>query len=92
MHKPWTYQDEKEIRKIFMQNLHAACSDTIRKFAECASNKTFSMIWKCRLEKKSMKECIRLNASPKDYDHAQDIYMKKVQEINPISDFKKENT
>lgn len=76
MSQPWSSRDEKEIRKIFTKILHSVCSDKIQRFAECASNKTFSVLWKCRSEKLSMKECIRLNTLPEHYDHAQEIYMK----------------
>ncbi|KAG4305869.1 hypothetical protein PORY_000779 [Pneumocystis oryctolagi] len=75
MSKHWSFRDEEEIRKIFLKNLHAACSNEIQKFAECATGKTFSVMWKCRHEKNQMKECMRLNSHPKYYNHAREMYM-----------------
>ncbi|KAG4303658.1 hypothetical protein PCK1_000176 [Pneumocystis canis] len=76
MFKHWSSHDEEEVRRIFLKILRTTCSDKIQKFAECATGKTFSALWKCRLEKKQMKECIRLNTLPNHYDCAREIYMK----------------
>ncbi|QSL64731.1 hypothetical protein MERGE_002033 [Pneumocystis wakefieldiae] len=79
MSRLWSSHDEEEIRKIFMKNLNIACYDVIKKFAECASGRTFSTLWKCHSEKQSMNECMRLNALPENYDRARDIYMERIQ-------------
>ncbi|KAF3934173.1 hypothetical protein ABW20_dc0104281 [Dactylellina cionopaga] len=74
---PLSSTQESQVREQYYANVRAICAEEIRRYAECARGRTFSMVWKCREQQRVMNSCMVLNATPEEQDRAREEWFKK---------------
>ncbi|EPY50572.1 hypothetical protein SPOG_00885 [Schizosaccharomyces cryophilus OY26] len=52
-------QEEFEIRSIYQEKVKKNCQKEIEDFVQCATNRTISVIWKCRQQSHVMRDCLK---------------------------------
>ncbi|EPS41819.1 hypothetical protein H072_4238 [Dactylellina haptotyla CBS 200.50] len=74
---PLSSAQESQVREQYYANVRAICAEEIRRYADCARGRTFSMVWKCREQQKAMNSCMVLNATQEEQDRAREEWFKK---------------
>ncbi|KAJ2798468.1 hypothetical protein H4R21_003922 [Coemansia helicoidea] len=65
-----TRREENAVIELRRKHAAARCSESLRTFAECSSQYTVSVLWKCRELKDIMNECLRRANTVEDMDRA----------------------
>ncbi|CAH7687018.1 hypothetical protein BY996DRAFT_2647757 [Phakopsora pachyrhizi] len=66
--KTLSRREEDELqRRVKLASLKR-CDPIVREFANCSSDKTFSVIWSCREQWKSLKSCMRSEMTEEKVD------------------------
>ncbi|KAK6344871.1 hypothetical protein TWF718_006823 [Orbilia javanica] len=74
---PLSSAQESQVREQYHANVRAICAEEIRRYAECARGRTFSMVWKCKEQQKIMNGCMVLNATQEEQDRAREEWFRK---------------
>ncbi|KAK6496724.1 hypothetical protein TWF481_001712 [Arthrobotrys musiformis] len=74
---PLSSGQETQVREQYYANVRAICAEEIRRYAECARGRTFSMVWKCKEQQKIMNGCMVANATQAEQDRAREEWFKK---------------
>ncbi|KAJ4292820.1 hypothetical protein N0V90_009483 [Kalmusia sp. IMI 367209] len=55
---PLSAPQEQQVRDLYYKNVRAKCAAEIAAFAQCATGRTFTMIYACREQKLAMNSCM----------------------------------
>ncbi|KAL1879977.1 hypothetical protein VTK73DRAFT_6557 [Phialemonium thermophilum] len=69
---PLSASQEAQVRDIFYSRVRSHCAAEIKAFAECALNRTFTVSFACRAEKRAMNSCMKAHATPAEEDAARE--------------------
>ncbi|KAF9731181.1 hypothetical protein PMIN06_008084 [Paraphaeosphaeria minitans] len=67
---PLSAPQEQQVRDLYYRNVRAKCASEIAAFAECATGRTFTMIYACRAQKLTMNTCMLQYQGPDELDKA----------------------
>ncbi|KAF3932617.1 hypothetical protein ABW19_dt0200217 [Dactylella cylindrospora] len=74
---PLSAGQEGQVREQYYANVRAICAEEIRRYAECAAGRTFTMVWRCREQQHAMNNCMVMNATQEEFDRAREEWFKK---------------
>ncbi|KAK6338846.1 hypothetical protein TWF696_009654 [Orbilia brochopaga] len=74
---PLSAAQEHQVREQYHANVRAICAEEIRRYAECARGRTFSMVWTCREQQRAMNSCMVANATQEEQDRAREEWFRK---------------
>ncbi|EWC43863.1 hypothetical protein DRE_07240 [Drechslerella stenobrocha 248] len=74
---PLSAGQEHQVREQYYANVRAICAEEIRRYADCARGRTFSMVWRCREQQHAMNACMIANATPEEQDRAREEWFRK---------------
>ncbi|KAI9785986.1 MAG: hypothetical protein M1839_008252 [Geoglossum umbratile] len=69
---PLSAGQEQQVRDMYYKRVRGYCASEIKKFAECAINRTVSATWACRQERLSMNSCMIMYATQQEQDAARE--------------------
>ncbi|KAL2756753.1 hypothetical protein ACRALDRAFT_1075589 [Sodiomyces alcalophilus JCM 7366] len=77
---PLSASQEAQVRDVFYARVRRSCADEIKAFAECATNRTFSVAFACRSQHRVMNACMKSHATPAEQDAAREEWFAMRQE------------
>ncbi|KAI9885861.1 MAG: hypothetical protein M1823_002340 [Watsoniomyces obsoletus] len=69
---PLSASQEAQVRDVYYARVRGHCAAEIKRFAECASNRTFTATWMCRTERLAMNTCMVAHATLQEQDAARE--------------------
>ncbi|KAI9794031.1 MAG: hypothetical protein M1816_006656 [Peltula sp. TS41687] len=67
---PLSAAQEQQVRELYYARVRGYCAAEIKRFAECATNRTVSATWACRAQRREMKTCMVAHATLAEQDAA----------------------
>ncbi|BFZ53531.1 hypothetical protein PYCC9005_000556 [Savitreella phatthalungensis] len=68
-------REETQVHRLMQQRARQRCDALIKDFIVCSRDKTISLAWSCKPEKKAMLDCMHLYTNPEDLDEARNIFL-----------------
>ncbi|KAH0536502.1 hypothetical protein FGG08_006627 [Glutinoglossum americanum] len=69
---PLSAGQEQQVRDMYYKRVRGYCADEIKRFAQCAINRTISATWACRQERLAMNSCMIIHATQQEQDAARE--------------------
>ncbi|KAJ2699746.1 hypothetical protein H4R19_005515 [Coemansia spiralis] len=74
-----TRREENAVIALRRKHASTRCDEALRTFAECSSQYTVGVLWKCRELKGIMNECLRRANTVEDMDRARTVVLHEKQ-------------
>ncbi|KAH9825304.1 hypothetical protein DFH28DRAFT_943421 [Melampsora americana] len=68
--KSLSRREEDEFQKQSKLIALKSCDQLVSEFANCSTNRTFSVVWSCRSQWKSLQSCLKSEMSEEKLDQA----------------------
>ena len=73
-------REETKVHRLMQKRATERCDGLIKEFIGCSHNRTLSLAWACKVEKRAMLDCMHLYTNAQDLDEAKEIFLKERRE------------